>query len=277
MEESHCVRIGDESGVGAARREAARLSRAVGLDEQAAGRLAIVVTELAKNLWQHAHGGELVLRALDGGVELLALDNGPGMADVGRAMGDGYSTSGTAGTGLGAVRRQSQVCDIYSSRRRRHGRARAHPASGRDAARADDRRRVRRQTGRGGPRRQLDRNALGSTDGDPRRGRTRARTGRGRRGAHRDATRRGERVTHPDGHPPYRARGDAHDPRRGLHRRDPRRGRGRAGCSPASETSSRRSYTATARPSVCHRTTAPSAATCARCTSSAHRFSAATG
>jgi hypothetical protein len=36
------------------------------------------------------------------------------MADVGRAMGDGYSTSGTAGTGLGAVRRQSQVCDIYS-------------------------------------------------------------------------------------------------------------------------------------------------------------------
>ena len=115
MEESHCVRIGDESGVGAARREAARLSRAVGLDEQAAGRLAIVVTELAKNVWKHAHGGELVLRALDGGVELLALDKGPGMADVGRAMGDGYSTSGTAGTGLGAVRRQSQLCDIYSA------------------------------------------------------------------------------------------------------------------------------------------------------------------
>ena len=114
MEESHCVRIGDESGVGAARREAARLSRAVGLDEQAAGRVAIVVTELGNNVWKHARGGELVLRALDDGVELLALDKGPGMADVGRAMGDGFSTSGTAGTGLGAVRRQSQLCDIYS-------------------------------------------------------------------------------------------------------------------------------------------------------------------
>ena len=114
MEESSCVRIGDESGVGAARREAARLSRALGLDEQAAGRLAIVVNELGKNIWKHARGGELLLRALDGGVEVVALDKGPGMADVGRAMGDGYSTSGTAGTGLGAVRRQSQACDVYS-------------------------------------------------------------------------------------------------------------------------------------------------------------------
>ena len=114
MEQSHAVRIGDESGVGAARREAARLARSIGLDEQAAGRLAIVVTELGKNVWKHAQGGELVLRALDGGVEVLALDKGPGMADVGLAMGDGYSTKGTSGTGLGAVRRQSQALDIYS-------------------------------------------------------------------------------------------------------------------------------------------------------------------
>jgi anti-sigma regulatory factor (Ser/Thr protein kinase) len=115
MEESRSVRIGDESGVGAARREAAQLARAVGLDEGAAGRLAIVVSELGKNVWRHARGGEVLLRALDRGVELLALDKGPGMADVGRAMGDGYSTRGTAGTGLGAVQRQSQALDIYSA------------------------------------------------------------------------------------------------------------------------------------------------------------------
>jgi anti-sigma regulatory factor (Ser/Thr protein kinase) len=114
MEESRCVRIGDETGVGAARREAARMARAIGLDERTSGRLAIVVSELGKNVWQHARGGEVLLRALDRGVELLALDKGPGMADVGRAMGDGYSTRGTAGTGLGAVQRQSQSLDIYS-------------------------------------------------------------------------------------------------------------------------------------------------------------------
>lgn len=118
MQTSRSMRITDESGVGAARREAAAMARALGLDEQAAGRLAIVVTELGKNLCRHARGGELILRAVDvpagSGVEVLALDKGPGMADVGRALGDGYSTTGTAGTGLGAVRRQSQTFDAYS-------------------------------------------------------------------------------------------------------------------------------------------------------------------
>jgi len=114
MDQTRCVRIGDESGVGAARREAASLARTVGLDEGSAGRLAIVVNELGKNAWRHARGGDVLLRALDRGVEILVLDKGPGMADVGRALGDGYSTSGTAGTGLGAVQRQSQAFDIYS-------------------------------------------------------------------------------------------------------------------------------------------------------------------
>ena len=114
MDQTRCVRIGDESGVGAARREAASLARTVGLDEGSAGRLAIVVNELGKNAWRHARGGDVLLRALDRGVEILVLDKGPGMADVGRALGDGYSTSGTAGTGLGAVQRQSQGFDIYS-------------------------------------------------------------------------------------------------------------------------------------------------------------------
>jgi anti-sigma regulatory factor (Ser/Thr protein kinase) len=114
MDQTRCVRIGDESGVGAARREAAQLARIVGLDERTAGRVAIVVSELGKNAWRHAQGGDVLLRALDHGVEILVLDKGPGMTDVGRALGDGYSTRGTAGTGLGAVQRQSQAFDIYS-------------------------------------------------------------------------------------------------------------------------------------------------------------------
>jgi anti-sigma regulatory factor (Ser/Thr protein kinase) len=118
METSRSMRITDESGVGAARREAAALGRSLALDEQTAGRLAIVVNELGHNLCRHARGGELVVRRVEAGgktgVEVLALDKGPGMADVGRALGDGYSTRGSAGTGLGAVRRQSQEFDIYS-------------------------------------------------------------------------------------------------------------------------------------------------------------------
>ena len=36
------------------------------------------------------------------------------MSDVNRCLGDGYSTGGTAGTGLGAVRRMSVEFDIHS-------------------------------------------------------------------------------------------------------------------------------------------------------------------
>src|SRR5262249_3021801 len=46
-------------------------------------------------------------------VEALALDRGPGMRDVTRCFQDGYSTGGSAGTGLGAVSRLSD-CDIFT-------------------------------------------------------------------------------------------------------------------------------------------------------------------
>jgi hypothetical protein len=51
------------------------------------------------------------------GVEVIAVDRGPGM-DVGRSLQDGFSTGGTAGEGLGAVRRIADAFDAYSQRDR---------------------------------------------------------------------------------------------------------------------------------------------------------------
>jgi hypothetical protein len=45
---------------------------------------------------------------------MLALDQGPGIADPGRCFQDGYSTAGSAGTGLGAIARLSSRHEIYS-------------------------------------------------------------------------------------------------------------------------------------------------------------------
>lgn len=109
--------MGDASRVGEARRHAALLADQCGLDELAAGRLAIVVTELATNLLRHAQGGRLLLSGRRGRaeVEVITIDRGPGIADVERSMGDGFSSGGTPGTGLGAVRRLAQVFDLHSS------------------------------------------------------------------------------------------------------------------------------------------------------------------
>jgi hypothetical protein len=49
-----------------------------------------------------------------GGVELLGLDKGPGIADLGKCLQDGYSTGGSPGTGLGAISRLAQKFEIYS-------------------------------------------------------------------------------------------------------------------------------------------------------------------
>jgi anti-sigma regulatory factor (Ser/Thr protein kinase) len=110
--------ITEASGVGEARRDAQRLAGELGLDETTTGKIGIVVTELGNNLVRHAGGGEILLQGIetDEGhqVEALAIDRGPGMADVDRCLQDGYSTGGTAGTGLGAVKRLSAVFDIYS-------------------------------------------------------------------------------------------------------------------------------------------------------------------
>jgi anti-sigma regulatory factor (Ser/Thr protein kinase) len=118
--------IADASGVAFARRGASDAAQKCGFNETDTGRLALIVTEAATNIVKHARHGELLVRELPppgavsgvqgaaGGVEVLALDRGPGIADVRRAFDDGRSTAGTPGTGLGAIRRLSDEMSIYS-------------------------------------------------------------------------------------------------------------------------------------------------------------------
>ena len=114
--ETRAVAVEDATQAGTARRVAGSLARQSGFGEELDGRLAIVVTELATNLVKHGGGGSILLRALADGVEVIAVDKGPGIPDVEAALGDGFSTASTAGNGLGAVRRLSTEFDVYSRR-----------------------------------------------------------------------------------------------------------------------------------------------------------------
>jgi anti-sigma regulatory factor (Ser/Thr protein kinase) len=112
------IPVVDSSQVGQVRRAAARLLASLAFDETQAGRAAIVVTEVATNLVKHGRGGDVIARRINAGaaagLQILALDRGPGIENVGASLRDGYSTAGTPGTGLGAVRRLSSRFDIYS-------------------------------------------------------------------------------------------------------------------------------------------------------------------
>jgi anti-sigma regulatory factor (Ser/Thr protein kinase) len=87
-----------------------------GFDETQRGRVAIVATELATNIVRHGGGGEMLIGSYEdpsgSGVELIALDKGRGIENLSECLRDGFSSAGSAGHGLGAIRRQSHVMEI---------------------------------------------------------------------------------------------------------------------------------------------------------------------
>ncbi|AVH99970.1 MULTISPECIES: ATP-binding SpoIIE family protein phosphatase [Streptomyces] len=108
----------DVAVAAAARREAARLARRVGMPTDRVAEIELAVTEAATNLEKHARDGALALRVVTlrgrAALELLSVDSGPGMADVGSALTDGVSGSGTLGVGMGAIARFAGVFDVHS-------------------------------------------------------------------------------------------------------------------------------------------------------------------
>jgi anti-sigma regulatory factor (Ser/Thr protein kinase) len=112
------MQVEDASQVGACRRAVQRLAEAHEFDETLVGRAGIIATELTNNLIKHAGRGEILLQAIHDGldvtIEMVTVDRGPGMS-VDQCMRDGYSTAGSAGTGLGAISRLSSLFDVYST------------------------------------------------------------------------------------------------------------------------------------------------------------------
>jgi anti-sigma regulatory factor (Ser/Thr protein kinase) len=111
--------VSDPSAVAEVRRRAVQAAERLGFDEVRRGTVAIVATEAATNLVKHAKGGEIVIREVrteaTWAVEILALDRGPGMDRLAESQRDGYSSAGTAGNGLGAIRRLASRFDIATT------------------------------------------------------------------------------------------------------------------------------------------------------------------
>ena len=110
--------LDDTSQVAEARRHAVAMARAAGFSEERAGAVAIAVTEAASNVVRHATRGALLLQTFGVdpalGIEIVAIDRGPGIANLGASLRDGHSTAGSAGIGLGALSRLSDDFDVYS-------------------------------------------------------------------------------------------------------------------------------------------------------------------
>ena len=107
--------IDDASQVAEARRLATTMAARCRFDETEVGKIAIIATEAATNLVKHAGSGAIFIHGGMNRMDILAVDKGPGMRDAARCMEDGFSTSGSAGTGLGAVNRLSNLFEIFTN------------------------------------------------------------------------------------------------------------------------------------------------------------------
>ena len=78
----------------------------------------LIVAEMTSNLYKYSNDGELLLGVFPNAgspyVEIISIDNGPGMINPARMMQDGVSTSNTLGHGLGSMKRLSDVFEVYS-------------------------------------------------------------------------------------------------------------------------------------------------------------------
>ena len=80
--------------------------------------IATAISELARNIVLYAKSGEIALKAVQQGdkrgIAVTAVDDGPGIPDISRALQDGYSTSRSLGLGLPGVRRLMDEFEITS-------------------------------------------------------------------------------------------------------------------------------------------------------------------
>jgi anti-sigma regulatory factor (Ser/Thr protein kinase) len=112
------VAVTDASSVGEVRRTAQLAAQRLKLDETRSGELALLATEASRNTLTHGGGGQVILIGIKTSdaqlVRVLAIDKGTGISNLAEAMSDGYSTAGTPGGGLGAMKRIATRFEIFT-------------------------------------------------------------------------------------------------------------------------------------------------------------------
>lgn len=115
----HHVNIVKDDDVIAARQQGRMLAADLGFPPMDQVMLASVITELARNVLDHAKGGDLLLQAIRDhagrrGMAIIAHDNGPGIPNIRDALEASYSVAAGLGLGLRGVKALMDSLDIVS-------------------------------------------------------------------------------------------------------------------------------------------------------------------
>jgi serine/threonine-protein kinase RsbT len=113
------IPIESDADVVTARQRARQLAASLQLSSTDQTLLATAISEVARNITTYAERGEVTVAMVENGgrrgIRVVARDNGPGIADLERALQDGYTTGGGLGIGLPGARRLVDEFDIDSA------------------------------------------------------------------------------------------------------------------------------------------------------------------
>jgi serine/threonine-protein kinase RsbT len=113
------INIEIESDIVTARQVGRNMSRQLGFGTIMQSRIATSISELARNIFLYAGKGTITISPIERngtiGLQMTAIDAGPGIADIRLALEDGYTTSGALGAGLPGVRRMMDEFDMQSA------------------------------------------------------------------------------------------------------------------------------------------------------------------
>ena len=112
------VAVAVDQDIVSARMRGRSMAMQLGFRSTDATLIATAISELARNILLYAKSGEVLISPIERGerrgLVVVARDDGPGIADLPRAMEDGFSTSGRLGLGLPGVRRLMDEFEVDS-------------------------------------------------------------------------------------------------------------------------------------------------------------------
>ena len=113
------IDIRQETNIAEAVEAAKRVAATLGMANTTQYMVATAISELATNIHRYADHGFISMRIINSGsrqgIEIIAQDNGPGIADLESALLDTFSTSGSLGVGLPGTRRLMDEFEIEST------------------------------------------------------------------------------------------------------------------------------------------------------------------
>jgi serine/threonine-protein kinase RsbT len=118
MQNETRVAVSSSSDIVTARQKGRSLALDLGFDGSDLTVIATAISEVARNIVDHAKQGEIIIttanNSIKHGIQIVARDDGPGIADIAQAMQYGYSTRKGLGVGLPGARWLMDEFDIDS-------------------------------------------------------------------------------------------------------------------------------------------------------------------